>query len=100
MRIVLAYVDVQEPTIDAVVEACASPRRDGAWIDPAIASAYGRLHQLGWAHSVETWRDGEMLLQSLIDSPEKVERAGRRQMELEKLYMASGGIAGPGSLGE
>jgi hypothetical protein len=48
----------------------------------------------------DDWRDGEMLLQSLIDSPEKVERAGRRQMELEKLYLASGGIAGPGSLGD
>ena len=45
-------------------------------------------------------RDGEMLLQSLIDTPEKVERAGRRQMELEKLYLASGGITGPGRLGE
>ncbi len=41
-----------------------------------------------------------MLLQSLIDTPEKVERAGRRQVELEALYLASGGIAGPGSLGE
>ena len=48
----------------------------------------------------EDWRDGEMLLQSLIDTPEKVERAARRQQELEKLVLASGGIAGPGSLGE
>ena len=48
----------------------------------------------------DDWRDGEMLLQSLIDTPEKVDRAGRRQAELEKLYLASGGIAGPGSLGE
>jgi hypothetical protein len=48
----------------------------------------------------EDWRDGEMLLQSLIDTPEKVERAGRRQVELETLYLASGGISGPGSLGE
>jgi hypothetical protein len=47
----------------------------------------------------ETWRDGEMLLQSLIDTPEKVERAARRYEELEALYVASGGIAGPGSLG-
>jgi len=47
----------------------------------------------------EDWRDGEMLLQSLIDTPEKVERASRRQAELEQLYLASGGIAGPGSLG-
>jgi hypothetical protein len=48
----------------------------------------------------EDWRDGEMLLQSLIDTPEKVQRAARRQEELEQLYLASGGIAGPGSLGE
>ena len=48
----------------------------------------------------EDWRDGEMLLQSLIDTPEKVERASRRQAELEQLYLASGGIAGPGSLGD
>lgn len=46
-------------TIDAafarIVEACADPRRDGAWINEAIASAYGELHRLGWAHSVEVW---------------------------------------------
>jgi hypothetical protein len=47
----------------------------------------------------EDWRDGEMLLQSLIDTPKKVERASRRQAELEALVLASGGIAGPGSLG-
>jgi hypothetical protein len=48
----------------------------------------------------EDWRDGEMLLQSLIDTPEKIERAARRQQQLEELYLVSGGIAGPGSLGE
>lgn len=47
----------------------------------------------------EDWRDGEMMLQSLIDTPEKVDRANRRQAELERLYLESGGIAGPGSLG-
>ncbi len=39
----------------AVVEACADPGRDGAWITAEIQAAYGRLHELGWAHSVETW---------------------------------------------
>ncbi|MDZ4827845.1 MAG: hypothetical protein SGJ13_15495 [Actinomycetota bacterium] len=48
----------------------------------------------------ETWREGEMLLQSLIDTPAKVERAARRFQDLETLYLASGGIAGPGSLGD
>jgi hypothetical protein len=48
----------------------------------------------------ESWRDGEMLLQSLITTPEEAERAARRFQELETLYVASGGIAGPGSLGD
>jgi leucyl/phenylalanyl-tRNA---protein transferase len=43
-----------------VVEACADPRRPGAWIDDRIAAAYVRLHELGWAHSVEAWQDDEL----------------------------------------
>src|SRR4249920_4038058 len=33
----------------------------------------------------EDWREGEMLLQSLISTPEEVERAAKRQRELEQL---------------
>lgn len=44
----------------AVVAACADPERSGAWITDDIASAYERLHELGVAHSVEVWRDGEL----------------------------------------
>ena len=36
-----------------VIDACADPGRQGAWIDDRIRSAYGRLHELGWAHSIE-----------------------------------------------
>lgn len=43
-----------------VVDACADPRRPAGWIDADIRAAYLRLHELGWAHSVETWRDGEL----------------------------------------
>ena len=43
-----------------VVEACADPRRPGAWIDARIKAAYRRLHDLGWAHSVEAWQDDEL----------------------------------------
>ncbi|RYE77602.1 MAG: leucyl/phenylalanyl-tRNA--protein transferase [Myxococcales bacterium] len=46
---------------DEVMEGCADPRRPGGWIDDDIRRAYGRLHRLGWAHSVETWRDGELV---------------------------------------
>jgi leucyl/phenylalanyl-tRNA---protein transferase len=38
-----------------VIAACADPRRPGAWITPEVQSAYTRLHELGWAHSVEAW---------------------------------------------
>lgn len=50
-----------DTAFDQVVAACADPARDGRWITPAIASAYGQLHRLGWAHSVETWEDGDLV---------------------------------------
>jgi len=42
-----------------VISACAGPREDGAgtWISTEMQTAYRRLHQLGYAHSVETWAD-------------------------------------------
>jgi leucyl/phenylalanyl-tRNA--protein transferase len=43
-----------------VVAGCADPRRAGGWIDEEIVAAYTELHGLGWAHSVEAWRDGEL----------------------------------------
>jgi len=39
----------------AVVAACGDRARAGRWITPEIVAAYVRLHQLGWAHSVEAW---------------------------------------------
>jgi leucyl/phenylalanyl-tRNA--protein transferase len=45
----------------AVVAACADPSREGAWIDGQVTRAYARLHDLGWAHSVEAWQDGELV---------------------------------------
>lgn len=38
-----------------VVAGCARPGEPGSWIDARIATAYQRLHALGWAHSVEAW---------------------------------------------
>jgi leucyl/phenylalanyl-tRNA--protein transferase len=56
-----AHFDIRVDTcFDAVVEGCADPDRSGGWIDRGIATAYGELHRLGWAHSVEAWRDGEL----------------------------------------
>jgi leucyl/phenylalanyl-tRNA---protein transferase len=42
-----------------VIDACAN-RGEGDWITPEIRDAYVRLHELGSAHSVEAWRDGEL----------------------------------------
>lgn len=47
-----------------VVEACASTPRAGqrgTWITTEMKSAYHELHHQGWAHSVEAWRNGELV---------------------------------------
>ena len=46
-----------------VLAGCAGPRRDqpGTWLGPDMRAAYLRLHQLGYAHSFESWRDGRLL---------------------------------------
>jgi leucyl/phenylalanyl-tRNA--protein transferase len=44
-----------------VVAACADPGREARWINEAIVEGYTRLHALGWAHSVEVRRDGELV---------------------------------------
>ena len=43
-----------------VIDACADPSRPDGWIDADIRAAYLRLHDLGWVHSVEAWRDGRL----------------------------------------
>ena len=49
-----------DTAFDEVVRGCADPGRPGGWIDAEIATAYSELHRLGWAHSVEAWRAGEL----------------------------------------
>jgi Leu/Phe-tRNA-protein transferase len=43
------------------MRACADPARPHGWITDDFVSAYGRLHELGFAHSVEVWRAGELV---------------------------------------
>jgi hypothetical protein len=47
----------------------------------------------------DDWRDGEMLLQSLITTPEHVDRAAAHQARLEALMVEAGGITGFDSIG-
>jgi len=62
MRQSARHFEVRVDTaFDEVVAGCADPRRPGGWIDDDIVTAYGQLHRLGWAHSVEAWRDDELV---------------------------------------
>lgn len=47
----------------AVMAACAEPGpgRESTWISPELIDVYGELHDLGFAHSVEIWIEGELV---------------------------------------
>jgi leucyl/phenylalanyl-tRNA--protein transferase len=49
---------------ESVITACAThdrPKQMGTWINEGIIDAYIALHELGYAHSVEVWRDEELV---------------------------------------
>jgi leucyl/phenylalanyl-tRNA--protein transferase len=48
---------------EEVVRNCGELRKDGegTWISEEIIQAYLRLHELGLAHSFETWRNGKLI---------------------------------------
>ncbi|AFK63513.1 leucyl/phenylalanyl-tRNA--protein transferase [Advenella kashmirensis WT001] len=47
---------------EAVMRACAAPRgaQAGTWITDEMIAAYTELHRQGYAHSIETWLDGQL----------------------------------------
>ena len=46
---------------EAVIDGCAGNRGEhGTWITADMRTAFLRLHELGYAHSVESWLDGEL----------------------------------------
>ncbi len=51
-----------DTAFEQVMRSCAAPRgeQSGTWISEDMIAAYGSLHQLGYAHSVETWIDGKL----------------------------------------
>jgi leucyl/phenylalanyl-tRNA--protein transferase len=57
-----AYEVRFDSAFDDVMRGCAAPRDDqpGTWITGEMRAGYGRLHELGYAHSVETWIDGRL----------------------------------------
>ena len=48
---------------EGVITGCAAsrPGRRTTWINPKIRSLYGELFQMGYCHTVETWRAGELV---------------------------------------
>jgi leucyl/phenylalanyl-tRNA--protein transferase len=50
-----------DTSFDTVMRQCGDPRRPHGWITDEFVRAYGQLHRMGWAHSVETWLDGELV---------------------------------------
>lgn len=66
LRKVLRRGDFQvtaDQAFERVMTACGEPR-DGAagtWITPEMLAAYIEMHRLGYAHSVEVWRSGELV---------------------------------------
>jgi leucyl/phenylalanyl-tRNA---protein transferase len=58
-----AYETRFDTAFRRVMEECAGPRdgQGGTWIVPGMIEAYTALHEQGHAHSVESWRDGELV---------------------------------------
>ncbi|MFO7602915.1 MAG: leucyl/phenylalanyl-tRNA--protein transferase, partial [Gammaproteobacteria bacterium] len=47
----------------SIIQACAAPRRGahGTWISDEMQQAYLRLHEAGYAHSIECWQEGQLV---------------------------------------
>ncbi len=60
-----SYRVTMDTSFEQVIHRCAAPRRKeqagGTWITTDMIDAYLKLHQLGYAHSIETWSDGGLV---------------------------------------
>lgn len=58
------FTVTMDTAFDDVIARCATiprPDQDGTWITQEMQKAYSRLHTLGYAHSVETWKEGRLV---------------------------------------
>jgi len=46
---------------EATMRGCREKRTGGTWINEELIAAYVRLHKIGMAHSVEAWKDGQLV---------------------------------------
>ena len=77
------YRTTVDTRFEAVMAACADPSRPAGWIDDDIIRAYSRLHDLGWAHSVEVWT-GDRLVGGLYGVTVGGLFAGESMFHLER----------------
>lgn len=49
-----------DTAFEQTMRGCRENRHEGTWINQRLIGAYVRLHELGFAHSVECWADGEL----------------------------------------
>ena len=57
------YTVTLDEAFAEVMTCCAQPRREssGTWITDEMQTAYTQLFEAGHAHSVEVWRDGDLV---------------------------------------
>ncbi|MCR4940364.1 MAG: leucyl/phenylalanyl-tRNA--protein transferase [Treponemataceae bacterium] len=58
------FVFTMDAAFRSVINACSSVKRQGqnaTWITPDMVEAYCAFHEAGFAHSFETWQDGNLV---------------------------------------
>ncbi|NVK37796.1 MAG: leucyl/phenylalanyl-tRNA--protein transferase [Gammaproteobacteria bacterium] len=57
------YTVTSDTCFADVMRSCAAPRNDqnGTWINQDMIKAYTKLHEIGFAHSVECWQNDELI---------------------------------------
>ena len=58
------YTITVNKAFEDVINACAAIKREGqesTWITTEMKEAYIKLHQLGFAHSIETWENDKLI---------------------------------------
>ncbi len=60
-RSMRAFTFSVDEAFGEVIAACRDARPAEVWITADFVAAYERLHELGWAHSIETWCDGTLV---------------------------------------
>lgn len=56
------YATSADRAFSAIIRGCAAPRRGapGTWLNSDMILAYEQLHALGYAHSIESYEDGQL----------------------------------------